>query len=117
MSDKQKKQNIVVRFFKAIARRFVEVRQELKRVIWPTKEKLAQITVIVLIVIFAAAILLSLAGQGSRYILEKIGFYDQTPETTAEVTSAPTATPIPTDASDVNITVDTTAAAETTAAN
>lgn len=112
MSDKQKNHNPIVRFFMAIPRRFVEVRQELKRVIWPTKEKLAQITAIVLVVIFAAAIVLSIAGQGSRYILEKIGFYDQTPATTAEITSAPTATPIPTEASVADITVDTTAAAE-----
>jgi len=98
MSEKKKKQNIFLRVGSGIAHRFVEVRQELKRVIWPSKQKLVQVTAVVLVVIAAAAILLSIAGQGGKYILDKIGFYKQTPATTA-VTTADTTAPAVTQAS------------------
>jgi preprotein translocase SecE subunit len=99
MSEKKKKQNIFLRAGTGIAHRFVEVRQELKRVIWPTKEKLMQVTAIVLVVIFAFAILLSIAGQGTKYILDKIGFYKQASSTTAATTTAATTAPTITEAS------------------
>ena len=103
MSENKKKQNIVLRIAKSIAHRFVEVRQEMKRVIWTSKEKLVQVTVIVLVVILASAIILSLAGQGSKYLLGKTGFYNQATATTTVATTAAT-------------TAATTTAAETTAA-
>ena len=86
MAEK-KKENIFKRIGKRLIRRFVEVRQEMKRVIWPTKAKLLQIAVVVLAVIVAAGIFLSLVGQGTSYILEKIGFYRQVNETTATTTA------------------------------
>ncbi len=110
MSDK-KKENIFVRFFKGIGRRFVEVRQEMKRVIWPTKEKLAQIAVVVLTVILFAAVLLSLVGKGTNQILTWAGFYHQAEETTAATTA------VETTAAETTVTVSgtTTSAADTTA--
>lgn len=81
MADK-KKPNI----FKRIAQKFNDVRLELKRVIWPTKEKLAQNSAVVLVVIIVCAILLTAIGKGAGWILEKSGFYKQNVETTASTT-------------------------------
>ncbi|MBO4927982.1 MAG: preprotein translocase subunit SecE [Clostridiales bacterium] len=92
MADK-KKPNI----FKRIAQKFKEVRQELKRVIWPTKEKLIQNSAVVLVVIAVCAILLTAIGKGAGWILEKVGFYKQNIETTVTTT-------VPSDLSDASIT-------------
>ncbi|MDD3959650.1 MAG: preprotein translocase subunit SecE [Clostridiaceae bacterium] len=75
----------VIRFFKRIGGGITNVRQELKRVLWPTREKLIQTSVIVLVVIAVAAIILTAIGSGARHGLEAIGFYevkDRTVETT-----------------------------------
>lgn len=91
MADKKKKPNI----FKRIAQKFKDVRQELKRVIWPTKEKLIQTSAVVLVVIVVCTILLTAIGKGAGWILEKVGFYDQVNETTVTET-------IPSDSSDAS---------------
>lgn len=96
MAEK-KKDFFLKRWGKAIVRRFVETRQELKRVIWPTKAKLMQVSVVVLAVILAAAILLSGTSKIASTILEAVGFYTQATETTvaataAQTTAAPAAT-------------------------
>ncbi|MBR3057938.1 MAG: preprotein translocase subunit SecE [Clostridiales bacterium] len=83
MADNKKKPNI----FKRIAQKFNDVRLELKRVIWPTKEKLVQTSAVVLVVIAVCAILLTAIGKGAGWILEKVGFYDQTVETTESTTA------------------------------
>jgi preprotein translocase subunit SecE len=67
----------VVNFFKRIGAGFMNVRQELKRVIWPTREKLIQTSAVVLVVIVIAAVSLFLISTGARTLLDKIGFYDQ----------------------------------------
>ncbi|MBP5491256.1 MAG: preprotein translocase subunit SecE [Clostridiales bacterium] len=82
MADKKKKPNI----FKRIAQKFNDVRLELKRVIWPTKEKLAQNSAVVLVVIAVCAIILTAIGKGAGWALEKIGFYKQNEETTVTTT-------------------------------
>lgn len=89
MAEK-KKENVFMRTIKRIAHRFVEVRQEMKRVIWPTRTKLLQVAVVVLAVILAAAILLSLVGQGTSLILKSVGFYEQVNESTATATTVVT---------------------------
>ncbi len=81
----------------------MNVRQELKRVIWPTREKLIQTSVIVLVVIAFAAILLTSISEGAKFALDEIGFYDQKTET-AETTILP-------------VTGETTAVADGTAEN
>jgi len=86
MADQKNKKNI----FQKIGKKFVEIRQELKRVIWPTKEKLVQTSVVVLAVIVAATVLLTLISQGGTFVLEKIGFYNQVIETTPTTTPTPT---------------------------
>ncbi len=70
MADK--KNNI----FKRIGKKFTDIIAELKRVTWPSKEKLAKTSAVVLLVILFFAVYLTLIGTGGRWILDKIGFYD-----------------------------------------
>ncbi len=111
MADKKTKPNI----FKRIGQRFVEVRQELKRVIWPTREKLIQTTVVVLAVILLATVFLALLiGDGGRLLLEKVGFYaaTATESSLADVsaTTAPTVESTGATSDTVNVTLESTAA-------
>ena len=92
MADKNKKLNI----FQRIGRGFKGVVSELKKVVWPSKEKLKNTSAVVLVVIVFFAILLTIIGEGGRWILDKSGFYNQV-ETTAttavtEASGAPTET-------------------------
>ena len=102
MADK--KGNIFTR----IAKAFSDVIAELKRVTWPTREKLAKTSAVVLLVIVFFAVYLTIIGDGGRWVLDKIGFYDivETTETTAEETTA---------ASETTPASETTAATETSA--
>ena len=70
MADK--KGNIFKRFGKKIS----DIIAELKRVTWPTGEKLAKTSAVVLLVIVFFAVYLTLISDGGRWILDKIGFYD-----------------------------------------
>ena len=102
MADK--KGNIFTR----IAKSFGDVIAELKRVTWPTREKLAKTSAVVLLVIVFFAVYLTIIGSGGRWVLDKIGFYDivETTATTAEETTA---------ASETTPASETTAATETSA--
>ena len=85
------KGNIFKRFGKGVK----DVIGELKKVVWPTKEKLINTSAVVLLVIVFFAIFLTLIGSGGRWLLDKIGFYDTvetTAVTTLEETSATTTT-------------------------
>ncbi|HOO61721.1 MAG TPA: preprotein translocase subunit SecE [Bacillota bacterium] len=90
MAEKTQKKNI----FKRIGQRLKEIRNELKKVIWPTKEKLVQTSAVVLVVIALFAIFLTAIGTGAKYLLDKAGFYTQNEETTATTTAAPTETTV-----------------------
>ena len=68
--------------FKRIGKKISDVFAELKRVTWPTGEKLAKTAAVVLLVIVFFAVYLTLIGSGGRWVLDKIGFYDIV-ETTA----------------------------------
>lgn len=96
MADKKK--NIFAR----IGEHFKGVLLELKRVIWPSKEKLKSISAVVFVVIIFFAILLTAISSGAHWGLNKIGFYDQVDPTETTVTET---------------TVAETTVAETTAAN
>ena len=84
-------------FFKRFIKKISDVFAELKRVTWPTGEKLAKTAAVVLLVIVFFAVYLTLIGNGGRWILDKVGFYDvvettattTVAETTAETTAAP----------------------------
>ena len=73
--------------FKRLGKRISDVFAELKRVTWPTGEKLAKTAAVVLLVIVFFAVYLTLLGNGGRWILDQIGFYDIV-ETTVESTEA-----------------------------
>jgi len=84
-------------FFKRFIKKISDVFAELKRVTWPTGEKLAKTAAVVLLVIVFFAVYLTLIGNGGRWILDRVGFYDvvettattTVAETTAETTAAP----------------------------
>jgi len=101
-----------VNIFKRIGSMFSNVRQELKRVIWPTREKLIQTSVIVLAVIAIAAILLTAISEGAKFALDKAGFYDQ--KLATETTALPSTGETTTTETTVTVT-DTTTIAETDA--
>ena len=95
--------------FQRAAKGFADVITELKRVTWPTKDKLAKTSAVVLLVIAFFAVYLTIIGSSGRWVLNKIGFYNIV-ETTAASTEATTA------ASETTAAAETTAASETTAA-
>ena len=85
--------------FKRIGKKISDVFAELKRVTWPTGEKLAKTAAVVLLVIVFFAVYLTLIGNGGRWILDQIGFYDIV-ETTATTTEIPVETTAATEASE-----------------
>ena len=95
----EKKKNI----FKRMGQYFKEVRIELKRVIWPSKDKLKKTSVVALVMIAFFAIFLYATDFIVRKGLEATGFYEIVEETTV-ATAAPT----------VSTTVATTEATEAT---
>ncbi|MBP5655757.1 MAG: preprotein translocase subunit SecE [Clostridiales bacterium] len=83
--------------FGRIGQKFKEVIAEFKRVQWPDKKKLKNTSAVVLLVILFFAVYLTLIGDGGRWLLDKVGFYDvvettATTETSAEETFDPSAT-------------------------
>lgn len=98
MAEKKKKMNI----FKRIGKLFKDVKTELKRVVWPSKEKLKTTSAVVLVVIVFFAVLLTAISTGGKWLLEKSGFYEQVEQTeTTAATEAVTETVAPTAAETV----------------
>lgn len=77
--------------FKRITQTFKEVVSEVKKVVWPSKDKLKRTSAVVLLVIVFFAVFLTAIGSGGRWILEKVGFYDTVETTVAETTVETTA--------------------------
>ena len=73
--------------FKRLGKRISDIFAELKRVTWPTGDKLAKTSAVVLLVIVFFAVYLTLLSTGGRWVLDKVGFYDivETTETSATV--------------------------------
>ncbi len=87
--------------FKRLGKKISDVFAELKRVTWPTGEKLAKTAAVVLLVIVFFAVYLTLIGNGGRWILDKVGFYDIVETTVPVETVAQTeATTVATEASE-----------------
>jgi preprotein translocase SecE subunit len=74
---------------KRLGKRISDIFAELKRVTWPTGDKLAKTAAVVLLVIVFFAVYLTLISGGGRWILDKVGFYDIV-ETTATESVAET---------------------------
>ena len=72
---------------KRLGKRISDIFAELKRVTWPTGDKLAKTAAVVLLVIVFFAVYLTLLSTGGRWVLDKVGFYDsvETTETSATV--------------------------------
>ena len=62
----EKKKNI----FKRIAQKFRDVRLEMKKAVWPSKEKLKQTSAVVLVVIVFFAIFLNILLNDYQIILQ-----------------------------------------------
>ena len=80
MADKKKS------IFERIGAKFKGVVSELKKVVWPSKDKLKSIAAVVFVVIVFFAIVLTAISSGGHWLLEKAGFYELTAETTVEET-------------------------------
>lgn len=80
MAEKSSKKNI----FQKIGQVFKEVRQELKKSVWPSKEKLKATSAVVLAVILFFAVFLSFISIGGRWALDKANFYDEVEPTVTE---------------------------------
>ncbi|MBR1796823.1 MAG: preprotein translocase subunit SecE [Clostridiales bacterium] len=91
MADKSKKKNV----FQRIAQVFKEVRQELRKSVWPSKEKLKNTSAVVLAVILFFAVFLSLISMGGRWLLDKANFYDEVEPTATVATEVTAATEAP----------------------
>ena len=72
---------------KRLGKRISDIFAELKRVTWPTGEKLAKTAAVVLLVIVFFAVYLTLISDGGRWLLDKIGFYDIVETTATEATT------------------------------
>ena len=87
--------------FKRLGKRISDIFAELKRVTWPTGEKLAKTAAVVLLVIVFFAVYLTLIGNGGRWVLDQIGFYDIVETTVAsESVSETEATSVATEAAE-----------------
>ncbi len=91
MADKSKKKNV----FQKIAQLFKEVRQELRKSVWPSKEKLKNTSAVVLAVIVFFAVFLCFISIGGRWVLDKANFYDEVQPSATAVTAVTEATDIP----------------------
>ena len=56
--EKAKKPNAFVRFWKRIARYFREMKSELKKVVWPTRQQVVRNTVVVILVVLVVGVLI-----------------------------------------------------------
>ncbi|NJP41673.1 preprotein translocase subunit SecE [Oscillospiraceae bacterium HV4-5-C5C] len=78
--------------FKRMGKYFRELKAELKRVIWPSKEKMKQSAAVVLAIILASAVLIWIVDALMTQILTAGGFYSTTSSTTSATTTAVTET-------------------------
>ena len=80
----------IMRILRKLGRFFIDLRSELKRVVWPDRKKLIQSTIIVLAICISAGIFLWLVESLLMGILNGVGFYN-TQATTIATTVGTTA--------------------------
>ena len=114
MADKSKKKNV----FQKIAQLFKEVRQELRKAVWPSKEKLKNTSAVVLAVIVFFAVFLCFISIGGRWVLDKANFYDEVEPTATEapVTAVTEPVAVQTEAAETDAASETEEVVETEAA-
>jgi preprotein translocase subunit SecE len=97
MSDKEKKMNRFEQSGKRVAKFFIELKAELKKVVWPDRKKLIQSTVTVLTICLIMAVLVFIIDNVLRGSLNTVGFFPQTSSsstTTSQNTGLPTIPPV-----------------------
>lgn len=97
MSDKDKKMNKFEQSGKRVAKFFIELKAELKKVVWPDRKKLIQSTVTVLTICLIMAVLVYLIDAVLRGSLNTVGFFPQASSsstTTSQNTGLPTIPPV-----------------------
>jgi preprotein translocase subunit SecE len=95
---------------------FINMKAELKRVVWPDRKKLIQNTATVLALCLLAGTILFVIDFSLGKILEGIGFYAPSAPTTT-TTAATTTTTVTTSASETTIEITTAAPTTQSAAN
>lgn len=78
MSDKDNKMNKFEQSGKRVTKFFVDLKAELKKVVWPDRKKLIQSTVTVLTICLIMAVLVYLIDAVLRGSLNTVGFFPQT---------------------------------------
>jgi preprotein translocase subunit SecE len=86
--SEKKEPGKIVRLIRKLGRFFIDLRSELKRVVWPDRKKLIHSTIIVLAICISAGIFLWLVDSLLMGILNGVGFYN--PQTTTAVTTIST---------------------------
>ena len=84
MADKEKKPNQFELVGKKIVKFFIELKSELKKVVWPDRKKLTQSTITVVMICLFAAVLIFSVDKILSGVLGAIGFY---PKSSSSVTS------------------------------
>jgi len=87
MADKEKKPNQFELVGKKIVKFFIELKSELKKVVWPDRKKLTQSTITVVMICVFAAILIFSVDKILSGFLGAVGFF---PKTSSSVTSTDT---------------------------
>lgn len=82
----------IMRILRKLGRFFIDLRSELKRVVWPDRKKLIQSTIIVLAICISAGIFLWLVDSLLMGILNGVGFYNTQATTSATTVGTTTAT-------------------------
>ncbi|MHB1483445.1 MAG: preprotein translocase subunit SecE [Saccharofermentanales bacterium] len=93
MADKEKKAGGFTKIGKRIVKFFIELRAELKKVVWPDRKKLTQSTVAVVGICVFAAILIFTIDQILSGFLGAVGFFPETSSTAAVSNLLPTGVP------------------------
>lgn len=75
MADKEKKTNQFELLGKKIVKFFVELKSELKKVVWPDRKKLTQSTITVVMICLFAAVLIFSVDKILTGVLNAVKFY------------------------------------------
>ena len=108
MADTNKKPNKFGNIGKKIVKFFVDLKAEMKKVVWPDRKKLIQSTIAVVSICFIAALIVFTIDKILSTSLGAVGFYPKADSSEA------TNNPLPTLAPKVTSTVDPSGAASST---
>jgi len=87
MADKEKKSNKFALIGKKIAKFFIELKAELKKVVWPDRKKLTQSTITVVMICLFAAIFIFSVDKILSGFLGAVGFFPGSSATSTTTSS------------------------------